>query len=62
MQIELSQENLTALIEQLGALAWRYETDAASLARLDGLGRTLAEKYLAEARTVKSLQDFFLFL
>ena len=43
MKIELEPEQLTALIEHLGALTIRYEMEAAAYASVGTTGQALAE-------------------
>ena len=50
MKIELEPEQLTALIEHLGALTIRYEMEAAAYASVGTTGQALAEERLEAAR------------
>lgn len=60
MKIQLSQAQLTATIEHLGALVSRYEAEAAALAPLGQPGREIAEKRLQAAKSADELQSYLL--
>ncbi len=60
MKIELRQQQLTALIEHLGALVARYEIEAAAYASIGTAGREMAEGRLADIREAKALQEYLL--
>ena len=58
MKIELEPEQLTALIEHLGALTIRYEMGAAAYASVGTTGQALAEERLEAAREVGALREY----
>ena len=58
MKIELEPEQLTALIEHLGALTIRYEMEAAAYASVGTTGQALAEERLEAAREVGTLREY----
>lgn len=60
LKIHLSQAQLTATIEHLGALVSRYEAEAAVLAPLGQPGREIAEKRLQAAKSADELQSYLL--
>ena len=60
MKIELSAEQLTALIEHLGAVSTRYKLEAAAYASIGRKGQELAEKRLEAAKEASDLQDYLL--
>ena len=58
MKIELEPEQLTALIEHLGALTIRYEMEASAYASVGTTGQALAEERLEAAREVGALREY----
>lgn len=60
MKIELSAEQLTALIEHLGELSIRYRMEAVAYASIGRKGQELAEEQLEAAKETSDLQDYLL--
>lgn len=60
MKIQISQEQLTAMIEHLGALVFRYESEAASFSAIGESGCKIAEERLQAAREADEIQSYLL--